>query len=390
MNEQNIQRLREILVRDFNEDELAALCHDIGLNYADLPGMGPYGKTREIITAIQEQRLARTLMYRVQQLRPEAYKEAGLETVEPEKPLAGQPQTGPAGATATTAPTAVTGATAATGPSTVTAASAATRPTAAASAAATPTGSTESPSSITKIDPPDVDKESDKTMSSEPRKSALPLRGRLIGFIIVVLLLAVAALSIVLQPRKGGTPVSVPPTTAVTLMPAAGPLTTTTQLTQTVAAAATPQSIVPEDTPTPTGTISETHPAAVAIRNINDTLVAFYMGKAKADDFKPDFAAAKYQIIINFAYKTLKTKVGADLTKGDTLNVTLRYDKAPTLSAEKNGVATVVTKEYWVYANPTNSKSYCDNSEYTYTLSKVGDVYQIKDFRSKAISSKCE
>jgi len=119
-------------------------------------------------------------------------------------------------------------------------------------------------------------------------------------------------------------------------------------------------------------------------------LVAWYGGKAKTEDFKPDFAAAKYQVIINFAYKTLKAKLGADLSKGDTLNVTLRYDKVPTLTAEKNGVATVVTKEYWVYTNAANSKSYCDNSEYTYTLSKVGDIYQVKDLRSRSISAKCE
>jgi hypothetical protein len=374
MNEQNIQQLRDILVREFTEDELTALCRDIGLHYADLPGMGPYGKTREIITAVQEQRLVRTLMYRVQQLRPTQYLEAGLETVEPEKQLAGQQQPSQPQSGAAAVP--VSGATQATPSSAVPAVS-----------AASPTSAMQ-----TQIDPPQPVKETSKTMNSGPRKSALPLRVRLIGFIIVVLLLAVAALSLVLQPRKGGTPVSPPPTTAVTLLPAAGAITTTGQMSPslTVAPAATPRSIVAEDTPTPAGTVSETHPAAVAIRSINDTLVAFYMGKAKADDFKSDFAAAKYQVIINFAYKTLKTKLGADLAKGDTLNVTLRYDKVPALTAEKNGVATVVTREYWSYTNPANSKKYCDNSEYTYTLSKVGDLYQVKDFKSRAISSKCE
>ena len=381
MNEQNIQRLREILVREFNEDELAALCRDIGINYAGLPGMGPYGKTREIIAVVQEQHILRTLMYSVQQLRPSIYKEAGLEPVEPDKPLTPAPQVTPA----QTGPT-----TAAIGA--IPAASLGTNP--AGSAASKPSTSPAPAGGSTQSDRPKLEpeKEASKSMNNEPRKSALPVRVRLIGFIIVVLLLAVAALSIALQPRKGGSPVSLPPTTAVTLLPATGPLTTTDQMTKSVSAgpAATPQPVVAEDTPTPVGTISETHPAAVAIRNINDTLVAFYGGKAKVEDFKADFTPAKYQVIINFAYKTLKTKVGADLQKGDTLNVTLRYDKGPTMTSDKNGVATVVTKEYWVYANAANSKSYCDNSEYTYTLSKVGDAYQVKDLKSKPISSKCE
>ncbi|HEY3288649.1 MAG TPA: hypothetical protein VGK87_00840 [Anaerolineae bacterium] len=381
INEQNIQKLRDLMVSEFGEDELQTICRDIGLSYADLPGMGPYGKTREMINAVQQLHLVRTLMNRVEQLRPSAYKEAGLETVEPEKstvtPQAGMP--------APTPPAAGSGMFVPQAPITVAAEN---MPSAAKSSPAmTPaTGDRIRP------DSPIHDREVSSTMDTGgSRKSALPLRVRLIGFIIVVLLLAVAALSIVLQPRKGGTPVSPPPTTAVTLLPASGAITDTSQISPLLGVkAATPLPVAPVPTPAPTGTVSETHPAALAIRSINDTLVAFYGGTAKAEDLKPDFTAAKYQVILNFAYKTLKTKLGADLQKGDVLNVTLRYGKVPTMTSDKNGIATVVTKEYWAYTFATTSKSYCDNSEYTYTLSKVGDNYQVRDLKSRAISSKCE
>jgi len=223
MNEQNIQQLRDLLVREFNEDELTALCRDIGLNYTNLPGVGSYGKTREIMTAVQEQHLIRTLMYRVQQLRPTQYLEAGLESVEPEKPLppgqaaASQPLTGRQqdGKAAAAATVAFSNSMPGTPQSNTPAGSA---------------SSTSSPISATagkSTTEPELIKEAPKTMNTGgSQKSALPLRVRLIGFIIVVLLLAVAVLSIVLQPRKGGTPLSPPPTTAVTLLPASGAITT--------------------------------------------------------------------------------------------------------------------------------------------------------------------
>ncbi len=377
MNEQDIQRIREILVREFSEEELIVLCRDIGVSYDGLAGMGPYGKTRELMNVVQEEHISRTLMHRVQQLRPQAYKDAGLETVEPERALTitPPPQAGSPEAGETAAPREI----------------GSSAPEFLSKSPTVAPGLREGDASATNHPNPVSEKEASKPMNNDSRQSILPVRIRLIGFIIVVLLLAVAALSIALQPRKGGTPVIVPPTTVVTLQPATGALTTTNPLSPEVSTVvATPQPVVVEDTPTPAGTISETHPASMAIRSINDTLVAFYGGKATTDDFKADFVAAKYQVIINFAYKTLKTKVGADLQKGDKLNVTLRYDKGPLLTAEKNGVATVVTQEYWVYINPANNKTYCDKAQYTYTLSKVGDAYQIRDLKSKPVSGKCE
>src|SRR5664279_5378030 len=73
MNEHDLSRLREVLLNEFNDDELAALCHDVGLNYEKLRGVGVFGKTREIISAAQARHATPLLLARVQELRPDAF-----------------------------------------------------------------------------------------------------------------------------------------------------------------------------------------------------------------------------------------------------------------------------------------------------------------------------
>ncbi len=360
MNEQNLQDLRDLLVREFNEDELAALCRDVGINYADLPGMGPYGKTREIIARVQEQHLTATLMQRVEALRPEQFRASGLADANMDRPLA-PPASNVAAALAAEAESIQVG---------------------------------KSDMSINEpalVNP--FRKRGDSGAAGDgPRPGALPLRARLLIFVVIVLLVAVAVLSVVVRPGAntgGGS--ATPAAGDVTLLPAANITTTveTVALSPTAAVAATPLPVgtVTAKSAAPVATPSD--PAAAAVQAINEQLLNFYMGKATEDQVRQSWGS-KFIIISNFTYKTLKSRLGADLSKGDTLNVTLRYDKPPTLVSERNGTATVSTREYWTYTNPANNKKMCDLSDYTYTLTKNGDTYTIKDIRSRGVSGKCE
>lgn len=342
MTEQNLTQLRELLVREFTEEELNALCNDIGLKYADLPGMGPYGKTREMITAAQEKHVIPDLMARVNDLRPEAYKAAhmpGLDT-ETTTPAPGEPSSQAEPASARVAE---------------------------ASAGA----------------PRDIGKPS---AVSQPRISGLSLRARLIGFIIVVLLLAVAVLTLVYKP----TAAPVAPLPTETAMPQVSTALTTTGETQGAVVTDT-TALQPASELTPTAAIiGDSHPAAQAVLGLNDQLMNFYTGKEQETALQQYWSATAYKIVTNFAYKTLKTRLGVDIAAGDVPAVSMHYVKSPALQSESGNTAKVTTREYWSYTNSKTSKSICDTSDYTYTLVKTGDKYVVDDLKSRSVSSTCE
>ncbi len=78
MNEEQILKLREILLNEFSEAELTTLCKELGLDYATLPGEGQFGKTREIIKTLIEQDRVQALRSRVRDLKPSAFNAAGF------------------------------------------------------------------------------------------------------------------------------------------------------------------------------------------------------------------------------------------------------------------------------------------------------------------------
>ena len=81
MNEEQILKLREILLNEFSESDLTALCKDLGLDYATLPGEGQFGKTREIIKTLIEQDRLQALKSRVRDLKPSAFGAAGFNAI---------------------------------------------------------------------------------------------------------------------------------------------------------------------------------------------------------------------------------------------------------------------------------------------------------------------
>jgi hypothetical protein len=62
--------LRQILTANFNDGELRALCHDLGVDYDDLPGEGKSSKAIELIGFLERRDRVSKLVERVRQLRP--------------------------------------------------------------------------------------------------------------------------------------------------------------------------------------------------------------------------------------------------------------------------------------------------------------------------------
>ncbi len=63
-------RLRQGLDECFNEEELRALCFDLGLDYEDLPAHGKVGKAREIVVYFERRSSIPHLITQCRRLRP--------------------------------------------------------------------------------------------------------------------------------------------------------------------------------------------------------------------------------------------------------------------------------------------------------------------------------
>ena len=377
MNEQNLTKLRELLLDEFNEEELAALCQDIGINYAELGGVGAFGKTREIVEVARSRRLLNALAARVRALRPEAYTAggtAGAESARESIPRAQMPREPEQPITPDVMQTPFS--------------------------ALTGQDATQNDTEYSAPAPAVAD--------APPRASLMSGRVRAIAVIIGALLLVVALLTVML-PKPGAPPATPAPTTMSSPLPsaiagdattdaaAAAAMTTTVASTTTAQSAATTSTqdtaagaSTQSSTPEPTETVSETHPAAQAVHAINDQLIDFYHGKATSDDLKQHWSGGAYQTLLTFAYTTLNRKLSVDLTADDPLSVTLRYVRRPALVKESGNTVQVNTREYWGYTNPTSKRSMCETRDYVYTLVKNGDVYQVRELRSNLVATKCE
>ncbi|MCL5999788.1 MAG: hypothetical protein M1546_27550 [Chloroflexi bacterium] len=375
MNEQNLTKLRELLLDEFNEEQLATLCQDIGINYAELGGVGAFGKTREIVEVARSRRLLNALAARVRDLRPEAYTATGIAGAGAESARESIPRPRmPREPAQPTSPDVM-----------------------------------QTPfSALTGQDTTQDDAENNApapaVAHAPPPTSLMSGRVRAIAVIVGALLLVVALLTVMLPKPGAEPPAATPaPTTISSPLPTtiAGAATTdaagAAPMTATVASATTAQpastsagASTKSPTPEPTETVSETHPAAQAVHAINDQLIAFYQGKATSDDLKQHWSGGAYQTILTFAYTTLNRKLGVDLTADDPLSVTLRYVRRPALVKESGNTVQVNTREYWGYTNPTSKRSMCETRDYVYTLIKNGDVYQVRELRSNLVAAKCE
>ncbi|HEY3340842.1 MAG TPA: hypothetical protein VGK81_02445, partial [Anaerolineae bacterium] len=225
--------------------------------------------------------------------------------------------------------------------------------------------------------------------------AALTPRARLLAILVAVLLLVVAALTIIL-PKQGanGNIASAPDATALAI--------SSTQMTAEAEALMQP-TLAPATVDTTTQAVDNTVPAtdtqssaapasdaAAAVKSINDQLIGFYTGNVSADIVKPYFATGPYKAVTVFAYTTLKRSLGVDITKGDAISVTMRYVKDPEQTVANGNNFTVASTEYWGYTNPKTSHSLCDTRNYVYTLVKTGDQFQITTLKSTLVSKLCE
>jgi hypothetical protein len=323
MNEEQTLKLREILLTEFNEPELQALCQTLGLDYATLPGEGHFGKTRAIFLALREQGRLPVLRARIRDARPAAYAAAGLNTV------------------------------------------------------------TDAPESSANL----------------PTQWAWLILG-LMGLLLILCAITwftrptttPAAQSVALPQTTATQPAQIAPA-ATSTQAAAVPVTPAVAAEATLPPAPTDTPIpVPTPTavplPTRTPTVSETHPAALALPEFNQQLIPYFAGQTKA---LPNWRGAALTGVIGFSKGILLRRLSITEADRGQITTTIEYLQPPTISrvlANGNTVV-VVSREYWTYStNPRNIA--CETRDYTYTMVKSGNTYQVTQSTSKLISAQCK
>ena len=331
MNDEQILKLREILLNEFSEEELAAFSAELGLNYAALPGEGQFGKTREMFLILREQDRLQALKSRLRDLRPAAYEAAGLNLVAP-------------------AP-------------------------------------------------------------ENARRLPIPLAWLVLG--LVGVLVVVCVLTFLLRPS--GTPATPAATVApslespletvapasvaepaigdpitdtraaegaivsdTTTTPAEGEIVPTMVVVATAPATAeAPTQEVPTPAPpTSTPTVSETHPAALAVSTANTQLVTYFQGKADQASLAA-WQGTALQSVVSFSKGLLLRRLKATEADRASLVSTVTYLSRPVLVLQRNDTTFVVdSQEHWTYQTSANN-IVCETSSYRYTVVKINDSYKV-------------
>lgn len=162
--------------------------------------------------------------------------------------------------------------------------------------------------------------------------------------------------------------------------------TPTPEMSPTAAPSATPAATATLD---PTAAAGQSHPAAVAIRDLNQQLPEFYLGKLTATDLQKYWTGPAWTSVVSFGTTKLPRVMRVPAAQRGNLDVTYRYEQLPTLQSERGTNAVVVAREYWRYANAANAIEICETRQYTYNLVSDGGQFKVREFTSRLLQSGC-
>jgi len=352
--------LRDALFENFNEEELTALAQATGLDYAQLPGEGAFGKTRELVRAAAARDRLRLLAACAREMKPQL-----AET------LTAQPGEGAVSAAEGSVPEAA---------------------------------------------PVVRDGRQWRDL-----RSLLGVAALLFLAVLCVWLVASNALKLFAEAR-GGMPTPLPaatarveaaippvaPPNAPTRTPSAGaaatPIPTSTRADLPVVTLAPPAGVASPTVPPPratataapliTGTVVPTDAIGgdpvQTVRDLNAQLIEFYVGRTDEAALARFWKAGPRQSVLDFAESPLLRLLGlTSATRATALSVTMRYVQAPTVSRRAADSAVVVSREYWRYANTRTGKAVCETRDYTYTLIVDQGRYVVESFDGALIDTKC-
>ncbi len=322
-------KLRNVLLTEFTETELSSLCQDIGANYAALPGVGQFGKSREIVTWASEQGKLRALCRRLRELRPEVWESQELAAALRELETAQSRHTASATPLLFVVPVLLA------------------LLLVSVIAISSRSGQVTPPPDALTTAPvaPSLNSEQVSPLHSPPTPEQ----------------------PVALPQARGMLPADTPePTPSPTAVP----------------------SPVPTLSATPTQSPPQ-HPAVQTILDMNEQLVLFYIGRVDASDLRQFWSGAAWERVIQFGNTTLLRAVRMSPTQRNSLKVSFRYLQPPRLLSQVDVGATVSSREAWKYDNPLSDVQVCDVRDYTYELIQTGGRWVIRAFRSQPAAGEC-
>lgn len=148
----------------------------------------------------------------------------------------------------------------------------------------------------------------------------------------------------------------------------------------TVPVVATPQAA-----PATTG---ENHPAARLVQDANTALPAYFKGQASADDVAAYWTGKAYDVTVAWN-AALPKAVKLGNAARTTLVIDFEFVRPPTVTDSRADRHTVSTREYWAYRNPATNTNLCDTRDYTYTVREIGGQFLIETVASKVVNKLC-
>lgn len=370
MTDQTFLKLRELLLNEFDEAELIALCKEVGIDYTSLPGTGTFGKTREMLKAARDLDKLRALQRKLRELRPEAYAAAGI----------GLP-VGDSRLQAADLPSATTRSTPARSlgsrfalPLLVLlalvaiaalllprpydqATPASPAPTASEADRSAPAGLVEMVTPATlPATPPTIAPETTSAIASAANEAT-----------------STTALSESDMPQVV-TPIATPPAEITTVTVEAAP--------ETSAAAALAAA------PAPLSEI-EQHPASQSVRELNNQLPLYFTDQVTAQALEAYLTVEALRAVTSFRNIRLPRVMGIAPAQRSALDITFEYLRQPATVSESDTEAVVTSRELWRYANTLNATKVCEVRDYIYSMVKNGDRYRVRAFRSQLLETRC-
>lgn len=364
MTDSTPAKLRELLLNEFSEEELNALCVSLGIDYDKLAGTGTFGKSRALIDTAKSQDKLRALQAKVRELRPAAYETAGFATLA-ESVTTETSAVAPVPASSRTISTrtslwpwialaAIVLLCTVAGmmlllPRLQAANQPGTTPTIAIATQMTPPADdpTETPPAIVEVTD-SLDKGAGALTGTEP---ALQVNATVVG-------------GAAIAPESTATTAAIVIT--VTATPAAtGAITSTT-------------------------TATDTHLSIGVIRALNDQLPKFYTAEVDVQGLQRYWTGEALRSVVAFGTVRLPRAMRIQPSQRNTIQATYEYRREPALTRAGDDTAVVTSREFWRYATSANATVICEVRDYVYNLVRVDGQFKVSTFNSRIVESGCE
>jgi hypothetical protein len=141
----------------------------------------------------------------------------------------------------------------------------------------------------------------------------------------------------------------------------------------------------PQAAPATTG---ENHPAARLVQDANTALPAYFKGQTGADTVAAYWTGKAYDITVAWN-AALPKAVKLGNAARSTLTIDFEFVRPPTVTDSRADRHTVSTREYWAYRNPATNTNLCDTRDYTYTVREIDGQFLIETVTSKVVNKLC-